>query len=297
MNAVTHHVPSMLALVAAMATAGTAAAQPRTGWDCLIDPAQVVEVRAAADGLIARVNVRRGDTIRRGQVLVELQSGPERVAVEAARYRSQMEGPQALASQRVRHANAKLERADQLLKDRFVSVQARDEAESELRLAQSELRTATENRELAAIEWRRAQEQLALRTMLAPFDGVVLDRLLNPGDLAEAGAGRKPVLRVAQVDPLKVEVIVPAVRFGSIRPGTRVTVTPVGLPGRHTGTVSAIDKVIDAASGTFIVRLDLRNPAHAIPAGVRCTAEIEAPAPSGEDLKPLSDRRAARAGS
>lgn len=267
----------MAALAAAPAVAWANGAA--SGFDCLIEPSQVVEVRSAVDGLIASVQVRRGDSIRRGQTLVELQSAAERVAVDAARFRSQMGGQIASARNRVQYSTAKLARLTELQKENFTSAQMRDEADAERQLAESELITATESQELARIELKRAQEQLALRTMVSPFNGVVLDRMLHPGDLAEAGSGRKPVLRVAQIDPLKVDIVVPGPLFGAIKPGARAVVSPKGLAGRHVATVSMVDKVIDPASGTFVVRLDLPNPSQVIPGGMRCTAEIDGVSP------------------
>ena len=78
----------------------------------------------------------------------------------------------------------------------MVTAQARDEADAELRLAQAELKAAQENRDLAHIEYQSATEQLAMRSLVSPFDGVVIDRMLNPGDLAEAGTGRKRCSRL-----------------------------------------------------------------------------------------------------
>ena len=268
-----------LAVACANSTAG--------GFDCLIEPSQVVEVRSAVDGLIASVHVRRGDTIRRGQTLVELQSAAERVAVEAARFRAQMVGQVQLARNRVQYATVKLARLKDLQVENFISAQVRDEADAEKRLAEAELVSATESQQLAAIELRRAQEQLALRTMISPFNGVVLDRMLNPGDLAEAGSGRKPVLRVAQIDPLKVDIVAPGPLFGAIKPGARAVVTAKGAAGRYVATVAIVDKAIDPASGTFVVRLDLPNPNHTLPGGMRCTAEIDGVAPpAGATARP-----------
>lgn len=276
-------------LLAALASVALPVAAPASGLDCLIEPSQVVEVRSAVDGLIAQVNVKRGDPIRRGQALVELQSGIERAAVDSARYRAQMEGQIASAQNRVQYASAKLARLNELQAGNFASAQARDEADAERRLAESELVAANENRELARIELRRAQELLALRTLVAPFNGVVLDRMLHPGDLAESGSGRKPVLKVAQIDPLKVDIVVPAAVFNGIRPGAKVSIQPKGLAGRHTATVTMVDKVIDAASGTFVVRADLANPQGSIPGGLRCTAEVEG-LPAGAAARPTGAR-------
>lgn len=265
----------MVAVVATFVLVSPAAAQ--SGFDCLIEPTQVVDVRMPVDGVISSVAVQRGDPVRKGQVLVELQSNLERAGLEAARYRIRMEGAITSARNRVDYSTRKLARLNDLHQQSFASAQARDEADAEKRLAESELQTALEAREMARIELRRVEESVALRTVASPFDGVVVDRLLNPGDLAESGAGRKAVLKVAQIDPLKVDVVMPAALFGSVKPGTRAGVTPLGTSSanRLTAVVVKVDKVVDAASGTFVARLELPNPRHAVPGGIRCSAQIE----------------------
>jgi RND family efflux transporter MFP subunit len=250
------------------------AAQP-AGFDCLMEPLQVVEVRSPAEGLIDRIHVQRGDPVRKGQTLVELVSAVERSTAELARYRSQMDGSIAQSRSRVDYAVKKHARASDLAQQNFTSMQARDEAEAERKVAESELQAAIENRELARLEYRRSVDLLNQRTMVSPFNGVVVDRLLNPGDLAESGTGRKPVLKIAQIDPLRVDVVMPAGLFGRVLPGMKANVSPQGLPGRYAATVKLVDKVIDAASGTFVARLELPNPTQTLPGGLRCQAEFE----------------------
>lgn len=255
--------------------AGSALAASEAGFECLLEPVQVVEIRPSVEGIIAHVGAQRGDLIRRGQLLLELQSAAERAAVDSARYRSTMEGQIASARNRIDYATKKLERLVDLQRDNFSTPQARDEAEAEKRLAESELQSATEARALAVIELQRAQEQLALRSVSAPFNGVVVDRMLNPGDLAESGSGRKPVLKVAQIDPMRADVALPAALFGQVRVGTRASVVAVVGGARFVGTVRNVDRVIDAASSTFVARLELPNPQGAIPGGSRCSASID----------------------
>jgi len=244
------------------------------GYQCLIEASQVVELRAAVDGTIAAVRVQRGDVLRKGQVLVELQSAAERAAVDSARYRSEMEGQEATARTRLDFANKKLARVIDLENKGFVSSLSRDEAEAERRLAENELQAAVESRELAKIEYRRAREQLALRTLVSPFNGVVVDRMLNPGDLAESGSGRKPVLRIARIDPLKIDVVLPASMFGRVAPGQSASVVAAVGNARFSARVAMVDRVIDAASGTFVARLELPNPELRVPVGSLCTAEF-----------------------
>ena len=253
--------------------AGAAASALAAPFDCLVEPAQVVEIRTPVEGLIDKVHVQRGDSVKRGQVMVELLSNLERSTAESARFRAQMEGQIAAARNRLDYATKKLARATDLALQNYASAQVRDEAEAERKVAESELLAAQENRELAKIEHRRSLDALALRSVTSPFNGIVLDRLLNPGDLADAGSGRKPVLKIAQVDPLRVDIVLPAALIGSVRPGSKVTLTMLG--SRHATSVKMVDRVVDAASGTFVARIELPNPTYAIPGGIRCQAEID----------------------
>lgn len=261
------------------ALAATLLASTAPAWagsfECLMEAWQLVEIRSPAEGLVEKVYVQRGDTVKKGQPLVELLSAAERSAVESARYRSQMQGPIAQSRNRLEYATKKLARANELAQQNFTSAEARDQADAERRVAESELQAATENRDLARIDHRHAVDLLNLRTMVSPFNGVVVDRLLNPGDLAEAGTGRKPVLKIAQIDPLRVDVVLPASLFGQLKPGMKAMVVPQGIGGRHAAIVKIVDKVIDAASGTFVARLELPNPTYALPGGLRCQAEFE----------------------
>ena len=262
-------------ITAAASLALACSAAAASGFECLLEPWQVVEVRSAVDGVIAAITVNRGDAVRRGQPLVVLQSAAEKAGVDSAHFRARMDGQIAAARNRIDYATKKLARLTELQKDNYSSAQARDEADAEKRLAESELQSALEARELARIEARRADELLALRTLAAPFNGVVVDRMLNPGDLAESGAGRKPVLKVAQIDPIRADVPLPAPLFGQVRPGTRARVTSAVGGGSFDAVVRHVDRVIDAASGTFVARLEVPNPHGVVPGGARCSATID----------------------
>jgi multidrug efflux pump subunit AcrA (membrane-fusion protein) len=95
--------------------------------------------------------------------------------------------------------------------------------------------------------------------------------MLNPGELAEAGVGRKPMLKLAEIEVLYVEVILPASWYERVAIGDAVTIhTEVPAGASYDATVKVVDPVMDSASGTFFVRLELPNPDYALPAGVRC---------------------------
>ena len=265
---------------------------PITGWpgsfECLIEPNQVVEIRSSTEGIIDKVHVKRGDRVEVGQILVELESSVEQSAVDMAKYRSQMEGRIASSKNRLEFASRKLKRTQELQKQNFVSAQAGDEAEAEKRIADAELKDAIENQELAKHDYQHAIDLLNRRILHSPLNGVVVDRMLNPGDLAEAGTGRKPILKIAQIDPLLVEVALPLEAYGKLRVGMTGMVTPEGLKGRYSALITVVDSVFDAASGTFGVRMELKNRKASIPGGIRCQVEfptLEAAAPRPAKLK------------
>jgi len=72
-----------------------------------------------------------------------------------------------------------------------------------------------------------------------------------------------------------VHVILPRTAFGQIKLGMTGTVAPEAPMGNElTGVVTVLDSVVDGASGTFSAFLDLPNPKHRIPAGIRCQASF-----------------------
>lgn len=238
-------------------------------YDCLIEARDTVEIRSPVEGLIDRVLVRRGDAVRRGDVVVLLESGAERAAATLARSKATMEGPIKAAESRLEFAAKKEQRTLELYKQNFVSAGALDEARTQRELAESELREARENRKLNELELQRAEEVVKLRTIRSPFDGVVVERFMSPGEFASSNS-KNPILRLAEVNPLHVEVVIPATQFGRISSGVSAIVRPEAPGGAYRATVTTVDSIIDAASGTFGVRLELPNPGLRIPAGAKC---------------------------
>lgn len=94
-----------------------------------------------------------------------------------------------------------------------------------------------------------------------------------------------PLMRVARLHPLNVEVILPVEYMGQLEAGDRAEVTPV-LPDypKQIATVILVDPVADAASGTFGARLTLPNPDLELPSGLRCRLAFLAPEDPAEVL-------------
>ena len=258
--------------IGALGSGPLGAASPE--YDCIIQARQNVEIRSPVEAVIESVRVRRGDRVSKGQILVTLESGPERAALALARSRAEAIGEIKAAETRVDITRKKLQRAEELYKKNFMSSNALDEADAEHKLAIEELRRAQENRKIAELEARRAAEVLALRTIRSPFNGVVVEVLLKPGEFG-AITFKDPIMKLAEIDPLLVEVLLPVNLYGKIRMGQRATVMPEApIGGTYETVVKIVDRVLDAASGTFGVQLELPNKKRAIPAGVRCRVQF-----------------------
>ena len=259
-------------LVAMMAFTTTVVAAERNSFDCVIEPSMVVELSSRVDGIIETMLVERGDMIEADTVIAKLESGAEAVAVAHARARSEMEAEIRSLKASLAYDWRNQKRLNKLHKKQAISTDEIDRAKTETRVAQHKLQQAEENKRLAELELARAEETLKRHTIRSPIGGVVAERYLNPGESVED----RPVIKVAQIDPLRVEVIVPAQVFDRIIPGMTATIVPE-LPeyGEQTATVTIVDKVIDTASSTFGVRLELLNAEHQMPSGLRCRVRFE----------------------
>jgi multidrug efflux pump subunit AcrA (membrane-fusion protein) len=78
-----------------------------------------------------------------------------------------------------------------------------------------------------------------------------------------------------ELDPLNVELVLPVSQYGKIKLGQRARVSPEEpVGGSYSAVVEVVDPTLDAASGTFGVRLRLTTPGGRIPAGVKCHARF-----------------------
>lgn len=252
---------------------------------CLIEPQQVAEVGSPIIGIIEAVMVDRGDPVVKGQVLARLRSDVERAAVAVADSRTQAEADEQAARASLDFARQKLERAQDLLSRKFISPQAVDQARNEYALAKQKSVQAAEQKRITLRELRLAQVQLAQRVIRSPFDGIVAERYLTVGERVE----EKPLFRVAKINPLKVQVVVPVAFYGKIQPGASASVQPQ-LPDAVAASarVTLVDKLIDGPSNTFRVQLEMPNPDLSLPAGLRCKADFGPPLPAAASKQAAS---------
>jgi RND family efflux transporter MFP subunit len=239
--------------------------------DCVIEPYRTVELSSPVQGVLDKVLVKRGDSVKKGQVLARLKSGVEQAGVNLAKARAESTTEIKVSSERYELSKRTLKRVKELFHKKLVPPNDYDEAFTTVVVGELEVLLAKESHHVAQLELRRAEEILKLRSIVSPIDGVVVERYKSPGEFIED----QPLLKLAQVNPLNVEVIIPLYWLRTIKKGMTVQVypeKPVG--GTYKAKVVIVDSVIDSASGTFGVRLELPNDKHRISAGLTCDVKF-----------------------
>lgn len=235
--------------------------------DCIISPYQIVDLASAVPGVIERILVERSDFVTRGQVVAELAAGVERATVALARARAQVEPEINVWQVNLEFDERRKARIHSLYANKVVSDDNKDEADREAELSSWKLQQAHDLKKIRKLELERAEEQLKQKIIKSPIDGFILEKFKLPGEYVED----QPILRIAQLDPLNVEAIVPIELFGKIPVGMAAEVHPETLTAEtRPARVTVVDRMGDAGSGTFGVRLEMPNPGYELPAGLKC---------------------------
>lgn len=251
---------------------GLTASDASDNLACIMKPFMEVSIGSPVEGIIQTVHVERGDWVTKGQAVVALEASVEKSTVALAKAKAEAEATIKSTQAKMAFSERKLGRATDLFKSNSIAKHELDEAETERNLADIAYLEATERKQIDGLEWQRATAALQLRTISSPLTGVVVDRLLSPGELA----GKTPILKLAQINPLRIEVFAPLSLLGKITLGMKADVHPEGGgSATYQAHVTVVNRVVDSASGTFGVRLEMPNPNNALPAGLACTVKFQ----------------------
>jgi RND family efflux transporter MFP subunit len=240
-----------------------------------IDSGGVVQARTTAT-LTARlmapvreVRVLPGDRVRKGQTLIVLDGNDLAAGARAA------QSAAIAADQGARAAAAELEAAEAALDlarashDRIAGLHSRrsataqefDDATATLRSAEARVAgaSARELQATAAVESARAASDHAsatesFTTIAAPFDGMVTEKMVEPGNMASPGT---PLLRLEDTRGFRLEVRVDESRVAHIRNGDSVPVVLGAGTSPVTGTVVEVSRAVDADARAFLVKIEL----------------------------------------
>ncbi len=240
-----------------------------------IDSGGVVQARTTATitarilAPVREVRVSPGDQVRKGQTLIVLDGDDLAAGARAARSAALAaeQGSKAAAAElQAAEAGLALARASH---DRIAGLQARrsataqelDDATATLRSAEARVAGASARalQAASAVESARAAGDQAstihsFTTIAAPFDGMITEKMVEPGNMASPGM---PLLRLEDTRGFRLEVRVDESRLGQIRNGDSV---PVFLGTGTTsmkGTVVEVSRAVDADARAFLVKIAL----------------------------------------
>lgn len=222
---------------------------------------------AKVTGYLQSISVDKGDWVKKGQVLATIEV-PE-------------------LQQRVARAEASLEvqrltyqRLEQVWKSdpRLVARQSVDIAQGKF------LEAKAEADELQAL--------VAYTKIVAPFDGIITGRFVDPGALIKAGGDQSsagtvegsthpvgaasPVVSLAMINTMRIYVYVPQGVVAFIKRGTPATVTLQDVPGHaFTGTVTRFASSLDLSTRTMLTEIDLDNPRHELYPGMYANVTLQ----------------------
>lgn len=237
-----------------------------------IEAWQEADISAQVADNVRALFVKEGDSVTAGYVLAVLDDEQARAMYDAAvAARKSGEAEVILAETTYTNVATQFERTRKLFEEGVVGRQAYDDAETAMLLARGRL-------DVARAQLRRvqaAEDELLIRlqryTVAAPFDGVVAKRYLDPG--AYAGAGM-PIVRLVQINPVKVLVDIPEAQAAAVRRGLAARVQVDAVADSVTGIVARVYPTLDARWRTRTFEIACANEAGQLRPGMFARVEI-----------------------
>jgi RND family efflux transporter MFP subunit len=239
---------------------------------CLLRPRHLVQLGSPVFGLLTAVFVDRSEPVKEGQVVAKLDTTVEEMQLALDRFRATNTTSIDAGQADMALNQRELARLQKLAGNMFSRANDVDEYTTKVEQDKIAIRRAQSDLDIAKREADRSQAQLDLKILKSPVNRVVTEIKLSPGEFIYETT---PIMTIAQVDPLMIDLVVPSDRYHAVKVGMIGEVhlnQPIDqtLPAR----VDAIDPVVDPGSDTFRVRLLLPNPGNAIPAGIRCSVVL-----------------------
>lgn len=209
-----------------------------------IEAERHVDVIARTQGLVKTIYVEEGQTVTQGQPLAQLDEEALKLQVREREINMQ-------------NLKATLDRAAELRDKELISSQEYEQTRF--------------NYEGAKTQYESAKLNLEYATIRAPFSGIVSGRLIEVGNLVNAN---QAVFRIADFNPLLARIFVPERQIRQVKVGQSVRISVEGTDQVYTGRVRMISPVVDPASGTIKVTVEIDDRTRTLRPGMFATVNI-----------------------
>lgn len=240
------NIPALFCLLLVLCSAyplraGESQGEPFSVEGVLLPSAQA-KLASRSKGVIEEIK-REGDAVKAGEVVMLLESDMERLQQDQQRH---------------------------ILDLRSFERAASDELSQKSVISKTEVEEKRVNHEVAKVQLEQAGRLLEMRKVVAPFDGVVSERLRERGEAVDEFT---PVITLVNLNELYLEIFLPAARLRQVKLGLPVKVTVTDLPGQEfAGAIAEVSPGVNPASGDFKVRVRVANPTGDLVAGTAATA-------------------------
>jgi len=241
--------PASAPAASAPASASNAVAVPVApssadpAFESALAPLRDVEIAARAAGMVTRLDAEIGDRVAEGARLAQLDDREARATL-------------AEREAEVTRTQSAWDRAQKLKEQNVVS-------EEEFLNARAAIETARAQRDRAALEVEHC-------AVTAPIGGVVMQRRVQRGQSVKVG---DPLFRIADPSVLRAELLLPEAMLGAVRDGQPVRLVPASGPAVP-ARITRVVPIVDPASGTFRVTIDLDNRHAHLPAGITVRVDL-----------------------
>lgn len=206
------------------AVAATRAIDASYSGTATLEADREADVVAKTSGVLLKLLIEEGDTVRQGQVLARLDDASPRLNL-------------AKSEATLRKLEADYRRADEMFGKKLLSLEEHDKIKFDL------------DNQRAVHDLARLE--LSYTQVVAPIDGVIGKRLVKEGNLIQVN---QPLFHIVDFDPLLGVLNVPERELNTLKPGQAVSMVVDALPAqRFPGVIDRVSPVVDAASGTFRV--------------------------------------------
>jgi len=229
------------------------------GLQGITEPYRDANVSASESGIITLIRVREGQLVHTGEVVAELDSQLESLEVSRRKTVADSTVPIDAARTKLESVALDLEGTRKLHETtRSVSREDLQKKELEYKLAQADLDQLLVTKEREKIELQIAEAQLRRRLVTAPFDGVIVQLMLEVG---ESCSVQQPILRIVDVSRCRLVMHMEQGQSVKLKVGRQVTVKLREIDGTISlpGTVEFLSPLVDAASGLREVKVLIEN--------------------------------------
>jgi RND family efflux transporter MFP subunit len=262
-------IPLALLLLATSAFGGVDGPATLVG---VTEPGDQIDLSFPEHGIIRRLEVKEGEPVAQGQILVQLDCRVLEAQIEIARMKAASTAAVQAAEATLEMRSRRLRQLESLAASDRASSDELSRARAEHQIALADVQLAREATAQHSLEARQIEAQIEQRTLRAPFDGVVarIHRELAASVAPQEG----PVLTLVRLDELDLVVHLDHRRLGDLEVGAEIPVTALDRPLAATATLAFVSPVVDAPSGTARLRLTLPNPGGAHRSGVKYRIEL-----------------------